>query len=254
MGIRGLKIKKSIIFTVLTAVLIGFIAFVEKSESTKTFTGIEVIVKGISDVYFVEEHEVITRLNNEFPELRPGTPMTDIQLAKIEKKVEKHPFVKRAEAFRDLKGKILVKIDQHRPIARVARPMAADGYISSEGKVLPTSPVYTSRVLIIEGTGGEALLESKDLSVDHPDLMEMIKYVSKHKFWSAQIASMEIDRKGNILLHQQVGKQVIEFGKPIELEEKFKKVEILYNEILPEKGWNTYSRVNVKYKDQIICE
>jgi cell division protein FtsQ len=254
MGIRGLKIKKSIIFTVLTAVLVGFIAFVEKTESTKTYTGIEVIVKGISDVYFVEEQEIVTRLHNEFPELKPGTPMADIQLAKLEKKVEKHPFVKRAEAFRDLKGKVLVKIDQHRPIARVARPLAADGYISSEGKVLPTSPNYTSRVLIIEGAGGEALLESKDVSVDHAGLMTLIKYIYGHKFWSAQIAAMEIDRKGNIWLHQQVGRQVIEFGKPVEIEEKFKKVEILYKEILPEKGWNTYSRVNVKYKDQIICE
>ncbi|KEO75095.1 cell division protein [Anditalea andensis] len=251
---KGLRIKKSIIFTVLTAVLLGFIAFVEKTESTKTFNGIEVIVKGISDVYFVEEQEVIARLNNEFPELRQGTFMSDIHLAKIEKKVEKHPFVKRAEAFRDLKGKILVKIDQHKPIARVARPMAADGYVSSEGKILPTSPVYTSRVLIIEGPGAEVILESKDLSESHQDLLDMITYISNHKFWGAQIASMEIDRKGNIWLHQQVGRQIIEFGKPVELEEKFKKVEILYNEILPEKGWNTYSKVNVKYKDQIICE
>jgi len=37
MGIKGIKIKKSIIFTVLTAVLIGFIAFVEKTESAKTY-------------------------------------------------------------------------------------------------------------------------------------------------------------------------------------------------------------------------
>ena len=254
MGIKGLKIKKSIIFTVLTAVLVGFIAFVEKKEADKTFTGLEVIVKGVSDVYFVEERDIITRLNNEFPDLTAGTPMSAIELKKIEKKVEKHPFVKRAEAFRDLKGKILVKIDQHQPIARIARPLAADGYISSQGKVLPTSPNYTSRVLIIEGAGGEALLESRDIAVDNKALMDMIEFIATHKFWSAQIASMEIDRKGNIFLHQQVGRQVIEFGKPVEVEEKFRKIEILYKEILPEKGWNAYSRVNVKYKDQIICE
>jgi cell division protein FtsQ len=55
-------------------------------------------------------------------------------------------------------------------------------------------------------------------------------------------------------MYQQVGKQVIEFGEAKDIEEKFKKINLFYEEILPAKGWNTYSRVNVKYKGQIVCE
>jgi cell division protein FtsQ len=52
----------------------------------------------------------------------------------------------------------------------------------------------------------------------------------------------------------QVGGQLIEFGKPENLELKFKKLRIFYKEILPEKGWNAYERVNLEYEGQIIAE
>ena len=46
----------------------------------------------------------------------------------------------------------------------------------------------------------------------------------------------------------------IEFGKAEQIEEKFSKLAIFYQKILPFKGWNTYNRVNLKYFNQIDCE
>jgi cell division protein FtsQ len=40
----------------------------------------------------------------------------------------------------------------------------------------------------------------------------------------------------------------------IDIEAKFKKIKIFYKEILPAKGWDTYRKVSVKYRNQIICE
>lgn len=170
------------------------------------------------------------------------------------KKVEAHPFVKKAEVFRDLKGKIMVKVSQHVPMARIVRPKAADGYISTTGKILPTSTNYTSRVLLLTGKRAESLLKLDDLSEQESSLLALIRYISQDPFWAAQISSLDLLGNGDINLHQQVGKQVIEFGKPEDIELKFRKIKTYYKKILPEKGWNTYDRVNVKYKDQIICE
>ena len=38
------------------------------------------------------------------------------------------------------------------------------------------------------------------------------------------------------------------------LEEKFQKISLFYNDIVSAKGWNTYKSVNVKFKNQIICD
>lgn len=180
--------------------------------------------------------------------------MTELNFNKIEKKVENHPFVKNSEVFADLKGNVWIEIDQYKPMARIVRPMAADGYISSEGIILPTSPKYTTRVLTLEGAYAERLLQEEDLTEKHSDILDLIRFIESDEFWKAQITGLEITKKGDIKLFQQVGKQVIEFGDAQDIEEKFKKIMLFYDEILPAKGWNTYSRVSVKYKDQIICE
>lgn len=249
-----IKFKKSLIFSSLVFVLVAFIGFVEKKDSERTLSGIEVSVKGIADVYFVNEKEILDALKTEFPLILPGISMKEVDLNKIEKKVEQHPFVKNAEVFADLKGHLMIEITQYVPMARIVRPNAADGYISKEGRILPTSPQYTTRVMTLEGAYAESLLKLEDISSTHQDLMSLLGYIYEDEFWKAQIVGLDIPKKSDIRMYQQVGKQVIEFGEAKDIEEKFKKINLFYEEILPAKGWNTYSRVNVKYKGQIVCE
>jgi cell division protein FtsQ len=246
--------KKSFLFGILLLVLVVFIGFIEKKSAERKLSGIEVYVQAVSDVYFVDEKDILKALKAEFPLLETGISFSEINLNSIEKKVESHPFVKNAEVYGDQKGNLKVEIEQHVPLARISRPRAADGYISKEGMMLPTSNHYTSRVLILHGNYAEKLLDMDNIEVAYPELMELIRYIYEDPFWRAQITELEIPKKGDIRLYQQVGKQVIEFGDAIDIEEKFKKINLFYEEILPKKGWNTYSRVNVKYKGQIVCE
>ena len=251
---KKIRIKKTLVFLVLSLVLVGFIGFVEKQTTYKTFQGTEINIKGVSGVYFVEEKEVTEMLKAAFPELKAGLMLEEVQLKAIEDRLSGHPFIKSVQASIGQKGILYLTIQQHQPIARIARPYAADAYITIEGKVIPTSPSYTSRVLILQGKHAEQLMEKGDVMEQMPELMELINFIVEDEFWAAQIPELEINSKTDIRMMQQVGKQVIEFGDAKDIEEKFKKIEVFYKEILPRKGWNAYSRVSVKFKDQIVCE
>ena len=251
MKYRG--IKKVIGYLTLILVLIGFIGFVEKKSQEKTFQQLEIEVEAVSGVYFVEEKEILQIVGSDFPELKLGLPITEIPLFELEKRLLGHPFIKSVEASLEQKGIVKVQVRQHEPIARIARPTKADGYITTEGLIIPTSPSYTSRVLILEGAFAEQLMDQG--SVDAmPELMPLIEFVTKDEFWSAQVTELEINKKNDIRLHQQVGKQVIEFGDAFDFESKFRRIDVLYKEILPRKGWNAYERISVKFKNQIVCE
>ena len=251
---RKWKIKKSVIFGFLGLIVVVYIAFIEHRRKDLEFSGLEVYVEGISEVYFVEEKDIHQMLQHEFPELQVGGSLQNISIYDLEKKVESHPFVRNADVFADLKGKIMVKIAQHIPMARIVRPMAADGYISTEGKILPLSANFTPRVITVEGRGADRILEKGELVDAHEGFFNLLTFVTESDFWSAQINAVDLLSNGDVLLHQQVGKQVIEFGKPEDIERKFQKINVFYTEIVPKKGWNAYNRVNVKFKDQIICE
>ncbi|WP_297337470.1 cell division protein [Algoriphagus sp.] len=248
------RLKKVVTFVTLSLVLIGFIGFVEKQSLYKTYQGLEVSIDGESGVYFVEESEVRKIIEEAFPELKVGLRLEDIPLKSIEDRISGHPFVKLTEATVGQKGILHLRINQYQPIARIARPTAADGYITSEGKVVPTSPSYTSRVLILEGAHAEKLMEKGDVASEMPELMDLIHFISEDEFWRAQITSLEINSPTTIRMYQQVGSQVIDFGDARNIEDKFNRVKIFYEEILPRKGWDAYDRVSVKFKDQIVCE
>lgn len=247
------KLKKAFGLVTICLVLTGFIGFVEKQSQLKTYQGLEIDLKAVSGIYFVEEKEIETIVKSAFPELKAGLPISEVPLTALESRLSGHPFIKSVETFIGQKGILKVTITQHEPIARIARPMAADGYITTEGLIIPTSPSYTSRVLILEGAYPEQLMDQG--SVDAmPELMPLIEFVTKDEFWSAQVSELEINGKDDIRLHQQVGKQVIEFGDALDFESKFRRIEVLYKEILPRKGWNAYERISVKFKNQIVCE
>ncbi|MDF2156849.1 cell division protein [Algoriphagus sp. CAU 1675] len=248
------RLKKSMAFLLLSAILVGFIGFVEKQSLYKTYQGTQISIKGVSGVYFVEEEEIEQIIKSAFPSLKVGLMLEEVPLKELERRIAGHPFVKSAEVTLGQKGILNVSIQQYQPIARIARPYASDGYITTEGKVIPTSPSYTSRVLILEGKLAERMIEKGNVEVEMPEVMELIKYITEDDFWNAQITEVELNSTTDIRLHQQVGRQVIEFGDALDLEDKFERIQIFYKEILPRKGWDAYKRVSVKFKDQIVCE
>lgn len=251
---RKSKLTKLLSFLILSVILIGFIGFVEKQTGYRTYQGAEISIKGISGVYFVEEAEIKKILNEAFPELKAGLMLDQVPMKEIEDRLNGHPFVRSVEAMVGQKGILNIKISQHQPIARIAQPLAADGYITVEGKVIPTSTSYTSRVLILEGDYAEDLMDKGDIMGEMPELMDLIRFIVKDEFWKAQITELEVNSRDDIRLFQQVGKQVIEFGDAHDIANKFDRIEVFYKEILPRKGWNAYERVSVKFKDQIVCE
>lgn len=249
------KILKPLKFGLLIFLLLGSIGFAAKNYDKKTCTSIEVNIKNQYENYFINENDVIEIVTNRGEKSILGQPMSDIDLKAIETELYHNKFIRNAEVFKDHTGRLLINIDQSRPIARLMSARMSDRYISNKGEVLPLSRRYTARVLLIDGPfADDAKMYDLKKTEKGRQLMELLQFIESDKFWKAQIAQMHIDGKGNVTMYTQVSKQAVEFGQPVEIEEKFRNLKIFYKEILPSKGWNTYNKVNVKFKNQIVCE
>jgi cell division protein FtsQ len=249
------KIWKTSKVTLLLVVLLGSIGFVEKQYDKKTCTSIEVSINNQFENYFINEGDIIEIITDKGENRIVGESLDELNLKLIEQELYVNKFIKKAEVYKDLKGRLMINIDQSRPIARLMSSKMSDRYISNKGEVLPLSKRYTARVILIDGAYADnaKLYDLKD-SEFGSQLMQLLQFIEKDKFWKAQIAQMNIDKKGNIKMFTQVSKQVVEFGKPLDIEEKFRNLKIFYKEILPSKGWNSYESVSVKFKNQIVCE
>ena len=81
----------------------------------------------------------------------------------------------------------------------------------------------------------------------------MIRFLNEDPFWKAQVAELDADKYGAIHLLTIMGDQRIEFGTAEGFESKFNKLRLFYERVLS-KDWSRYSKISIKFQDQIVCE
>ncbi|MEQ8627205.1 cell division protein FtsQ [Ekhidna sp.] len=246
--------KNILIYSFSGLLLLTLITFAGIKNNGRSVENVKVEIFDQEGIFFTDQLEVVDLMTDKSEDYVIGVEMRDLDPKVLEERVETNPFVKDAQVYRDLKGNLQVKVEQSKPIARLFIDGKKDRYIDEDGRVLPINAKHTARVPLME-TEFEFMWE-KNLNESKfgRQVFELLTFIEKDEFWKAQIAHIFIRKDGEIELFPQVTKQVVEFGKPEDLERKFSKLMTFYKEILPKKGWNTYDRVNLKFENQIICE
>ncbi|AHM59492.1 hypothetical protein D770_06145 [Flammeovirgaceae bacterium 311] len=231
---------------------IGWISF---RNDGRTVRKVVVEIDNQINNYFLDEADVLKLLTDGGEEKIVGASVENLSLKILENRLKNHKFVSNTEVSTDFQGNLFVSITQSKPIARILRQDGPGAYVSNVGQVLPLSEKYTARVMLLSGDYTRKLwLDNLEETPYGQQLLELLLYIDQDPFWKAQIAEVSINRSGDIRLYPQVTRQVVEFGKAEDIEEKFRKLMIFYTHILPAKGWNTYDRVSLKYNNQIVCE
>ncbi|MBI3219929.1 MAG: cell division protein FtsQ [Bacteroidetes bacterium] len=248
------SIRKEIKVAVAILGLSFLIAFSERKQGGAVCKDIVVELDNLSENHFLDEADVLHLVEGSGEPVK-GVGISRIKLKEIEKKLKYDKHILDAELFGDLKGNLIVNVELRRPIARIVQSDAPDAYIAEDGVIMPVSEKYTARVVLISGAV-KPLLESEDLNrtEEGKQLMAMIEFINADPFWKAQVAQLDIQKNGKVVIYPQVTGQLVEFGKPENLEVKFKKLMVFYKEILPTRGWTRYERVNLEYEGQVVAE
>jgi len=243
---------RSIKIGIACLVLLSAIGFAEKKHSARVFEQVDIKINNQNGNYFVVEEDILDLINYD---AAVGDRLSAEKMTEMEDRLLSNEFIEEAQVYQDLKGNLSVEVSQILPIARVVRPRDPDAYISSSGRILPVSEKYSARVLLITGAYTDKIIDAEPES-EHTNsgVMDLANFIYQNPFWRAQIAQLEIDGHGEIVMYPQVGSQQIEFGTPENIENKFLRLDTFYKQIMPKKGWNEYHRVCVKYTDQVICE
>ena len=247
--------------TVLMMVLFTVIGFAEKQQSERICKNVIINIEEEYDNYFIDEKDVndLMTLNNREPLI--GRSYEVLRLKDLEKRVKANKLVESAEVYRDIHGDLQVKVKQRRPIARLLTKLNGSWYISEEGKVFPTSEKFTARVPGIDGDYAYKLINAKfDQDTVQAKLLTMLKIIDKDEFLKALMSEIQIDIESvndttpQVTIYPQIGNQIIIYGGFDQPENKLKMIKVVYKDILPLKGWDTYKSISVAFKDQIICE
>ncbi len=232
----------------------GMLSFADSRQNNKLCKEVVIDIQNGGEYKFVDEQTVKDILTERGRESFLDKKMSEIDLKYLEKKLKKDQFVKEAQLFKGLDGIVMVKVKQPVPIARVIKGFRSF-YIDKEGNTFSFTRRFTAKVPIVTVDEGSPLFSNDSLRLtEEQEIYGLLNYVSEHEFFSKQLVQFDINKHGEIQLYPQITKQVIAFGDVSNYKEKLKRLLIFYKRVLPVKGWNAYAKVNIQYKDQIICE
>ena len=91
----------------------------------------------------------------------------------------------------------------------------------------------------------------KELAVT--DLYKFALFLQGNEFWNDQIEQIYVYPDNEVELIPRVGSHRIMLGPLEGFEEKLANLRLFYEQAIPKMGWEKYSMINLKYKNQIVC-
>ena len=250
------KLRNIIIwsFTVITAVLL--LGFANAERASSLCWKFDVEVEQLSGLYFIDEASVrdyILDLGDPIV----GSEIEQIDLQKIQRALLQLPSVDHAEVFTTVDGCFTVKVSQRTPLYRVLNKEGDSYYIDTRGGRMPLSDQYTARVPILTGEINAPFAVNSSDEKSEKQLANaaiLFEFLKENNFWKAQVEHVYVNNKGDFVLVPRVGSAHIVLGQPTDLEDKFSRLKLFYLEMTHRNNLNQYKRINVKYRDQVVCE
>jgi cell division protein FtsQ len=225
-----------------------------KSKPAKHCKSIAINIHGVSNNFFVDRMDIHNTVSAGEGIDFIGKPIGSFNLKKLETELEKNVWIKSAELFFDNNEILQVTVQEREPIARVFTSTGTTFYIDDELAMLPLSEKFSARLPVFTGFPGD----KKILSKADSNLLAEIKTISlvlqKDSFSMAMIEQVDITAQGIFEMIPKIGNQLIVFGDATDAAAKLNKLKIFYKEIMVKAGWNSYSVINVQYKNQVVAK
>ena len=103
--------------------------------------------------------------------------------------------------------------------------------------------------------GGEFTepLRLDSLNAQTTAIWKLASFLDDEDDYRALIDQIFVERDGNMMMVPKVGDHIIELGAVDNLETKFSNLLTFYRKGMPRAGWNTYSKISLKFKGQVVC-
>ncbi len=206
------------------------------------------------DSTFITQRDIMDLLSSSFEEEILGNRLDRIDIGRMERVLERNPFIKEADVFIDNKNIIHIEIIQRKPMMRIMDGDGRNYYLDAEGNFMPLSIHYTARVPVATGFIPAHIpdfLERKQYGLK--DVFELMTLLSNDSFYKAMIEQVHVSQNGDIILIPKIGGQQILFGNYKKAEEKLERLKIFYDQALPHEGWDKYRLIDIRFSNQIVC-
>ncbi|HEU0136045.1 MAG TPA: cell division protein FtsQ [Flavobacterium sp.] len=225
----------------MLALMIFLYSFTSERNANRTLRKSEVIFAGGSDRFV--EVKTVNKLLIENKTTVAGIRKVTLDLNKLEKTLNNHGMIEKSEVFVTVDGVLKAVVKQKTPIVRV---LNGDGsyYIDYEGNKMPLSEVQSARLPLV--SGAQNIINSEAL-------IGFFRIIHDDDFLKKNIIGVLVLPNGNIKMKNRNFDYEIDFGKPLNIDGKFKNYKAFFQKASLDSTLYNYKMVNLKFSQQVVC-
>lgn len=252
---RPVKILLILLGAIVLAVLV-VVANVNRSRSA--VRGIEVSIRYGKTPPLVDDQTVRDSILAHIPALLQHS-VAGVDRDAVVDAASAVPYLDEVSASVSVSGKVVVRARQRRPVVRLYYG-DNEMYLDGKGCLMPASRIGSCDVLV---AGGDFRMPMPADSVwrvatsvgnrQLTDLWRVACYLDAESRYGDLIDQLYVERDGDLMMVPKLGNHVIELGSADDLDTKFANLLAFYQKGMPRAGWDTYSRISLKYRGQVVC-
>ena len=259
---------KILLITLWIAIVAGVVvmmSFANETHKEKQCHGITCRIDYKGSQPLMSGNDLISEINKKF-----GRPQTkaigEVDLTGITAYVKKNPYLENTDVLLTIEGDIMIKADQCEAIVRYYTTEGQPHYLDRNGRVMPVNTTFPYKTLIASGTIGSPLRDGKNIysvSDSNQMLRSQLKslydihllagIINNDSTLKALIEQVYVTSNGKIQLVTKAGSHIVYMGDTTDAAEKLENLMYFYKYGLVKTGWNRYNKLNLEYKNQIVC-
>jgi cell division protein FtsQ len=182
-----------------------------------------------------------------------GRSASDINIQKLEARLNKIPAVRKAEVYIALDGILKIKIEERTPVVLVQNVNEQEFYLDSQGVIIPNTSSKFCDVLVASGNIRNAMASGKIIGGETAkNIVAVAKFIAADSLWNAQFQQLYVDNYNDLILIPRIGKHSIVVGNGANLPQKFGNLRLFYDQGLKSTGWDRYKSVDISNLNQVV--
>ncbi len=232
--------------------LMAFLSFAIIERQASHLQRVSIKIKTRDDnKYLISKKEVRQLLADELGFDLSIAKVKQIDLYRLEKRLEADDRVNRAEIFIDKRNRMTIGIIQNLPIVRVHVNGGDDYYLDADGsKVSKTEQL---RVPVVTGAVDKYRPDFKDRKESNLNyVLTLSRMLYEDDFLNGLVGQVEIDENDEIVLVPIMGRKKINLGPQEGLDEKIYKLKKYYEKGIKNIGIDRFDLLDLQYDGQIV--
>jgi cell division protein FtsQ len=214
-----------------------------------------ITIKGAQSNQFIDVKDVMKLVTTVTYGRIKGQPISSFNLRKLEQLLKDNVWIKDAELYFDNQDVLHISVLEREPIARIFTTSGKSFYIDSSKKQMPLSDKLSARVPVFTNFPERKMMGKRDSALLN-DVRKTASFIMNDPFWMAQVEQIDISECGyncwSFEMVPTIGDHIVRLGNGDDIDKKFHRLFVFYQQVMSQTGFDRYSVVDVQYAGQVI--